>query len=301
MLHPDTLELVTTWLEYKGVPLSSISTAHGGGWLTMTRVSMLQSNDLLVASYQLYFHAGTNNTILQTAGNSLLAVLHTHMQTIVLMTAFTSSFPLHQTLSNRPGVAVVGTVTMGEPVNVLLHCNSSVTPLATRLMYKMEGFFPTGQAQNALRIVGFENQYPSQIDLSNFILQHCSDARFLLFEVKPINNHVGPPAPGLQSGLGTQYASALMFLTLVVYYQGNTRIIHAPWRLLGHGDRYLEWLNFVINQQNSHILQTISMVYNSISELTITPDYVESVCLLFGQLGVHSVSILVMSGDNGVG
>ena len=135
----------------------------------------------------------------------------------------------------------------------------SITPSAIRSMYKAEGFFPTGQARNALRIVGFENQYPSQIDLSNFILRHRSHARFLPFEVKPINDCVGPPAPGLQSGLGAQYASALTFPTPVVYYQGNTRIIHAPRRLLSRGDRYLEWLNFVINQRNSDILQTIGM------------------------------------------
>ena len=262
---------------------------------------MSQSNDLLGASYQLYFHAGTSDTILRTASYSLPAALHTHVKTVVPTTAFTSSFPLQQTLRSRPGAAAAGNATTGEPVNVLSRRDSSVTPSAIRSMYKTEGFFPTGQARNALGIVGFENQYPSQIDLSSFILRHRSDARFLPFEVKPINDRVGPPAPGLQSGLGAQYASALTFPTPVVYYQGNTGIVHAPRRLLGRGDRYLEWLNFVINQRNSDIPQTISMAYDSISELTITPDYAESVCLLFGQLGARGVSILVASGDDGVG
>ena len=66
--HPDTLELVSTWLEYKGVPPSSISTSHGGGWLTVTEIPVSQANDLLGASYQLYYHTRTNDTILRTAG-----------------------------------------------------------------------------------------------------------------------------------------------------------------------------------------------------------------------------------------
>ena len=88
--HPVTLELVGTWLECKGVPPSTISTSHGGGWLTVTGVPVSQANDLLGASYQLYYHAVTNATILRTVSYALPAVLHTHVRTIVPTTAFTS-------------------------------------------------------------------------------------------------------------------------------------------------------------------------------------------------------------------
>ena len=74
-----------------------------------------------------------------------------------------------------------------------------------------------------------------------------------------------------------------------------------PWCNKIVTNRYLEWLNFVINQRNLDILQMISMVYDSISELTIMPDYAESICLLFRQLGACGVSILVMSCNDGVG
>jgi tripeptidyl-peptidase-1 len=64
--HPDTLELVRSWLEFNGMPTSSesISTTHGGSWLTVTGVPVSRANKLLRASYQLYYHAGTNQTIL---------------------------------------------------------------------------------------------------------------------------------------------------------------------------------------------------------------------------------------------
>jgi tripeptidyl-peptidase-1 len=62
--HPDTLGIVNSWLEYNGVQPSSISTTHGGGWLTVTGVSVSQADKLLGASYRLYRHAETNDTIL---------------------------------------------------------------------------------------------------------------------------------------------------------------------------------------------------------------------------------------------
>ena len=43
------------------------------------------------------------------------------------------------------------------------------------------------------------------------------------------------------------------------------------------------------------------MAYVGTSELSVTPDYAKAVCRLFGQLGAIGVSILVASGDDGVG
>ncbi|KAF8257512.1 Pro-kumamolisin, activation domain-containing protein [Lactarius quietus] len=62
--HPDTLQLINSWLEHYGVPSSSVSTSHGGGWLTLTDVPVNQANALLGASYQLYEHAETKDRIL---------------------------------------------------------------------------------------------------------------------------------------------------------------------------------------------------------------------------------------------
>ncbi|KAH9165875.1 peptidase S8/S53 domain-containing protein [Lactarius sanguifluus] len=75
--HPDTLRLVHSWLVHSwlahhGVHPSSISTSHGGGWLTVMNVPVPQANELLGASYQLYRLAGKNDTaILRTVGYAL--------------------------------------------------------------------------------------------------------------------------------------------------------------------------------------------------------------------------------------
>ncbi|KAH9012065.1 Pro-kumamolisin, activation domain-containing protein [Lactarius pseudohatsudake] len=73
--HPDTLELVTSWLAHHGVRPSSISTTHGGAWLTVSNVPVSQANQMLGASYQLYRHAEVNDTIIRTARRVLTVTL----------------------------------------------------------------------------------------------------------------------------------------------------------------------------------------------------------------------------------
>ena len=63
---------------------------------------------------------------------------------------------------------------------------SSVTLSAIRSMYKTEGFFPTGQSWKALGIVCFENQHPSPIDLSSFILCRKNRKRLIIDPVPRI-------------------------------------------------------------------------------------------------------------------
>ncbi|KAI9436236.1 hypothetical protein H4582DRAFT_2130122 [Lactarius indigo] len=48
--HPDTLELVNSWLERHGLPPSYISTTHGGSRLTFTSVPVSHANELIGAS-----------------------------------------------------------------------------------------------------------------------------------------------------------------------------------------------------------------------------------------------------------
>ena len=297
--HPVTLELVGTWLECKGVPPSSISTSHGGGWLAVTGVPVSQANDLLGASYQLYYHAMTNDTILRTVSYALPAVLHTHVRTIVPTTAFTSSRLLKQTSGSRPSgaaAAQAGNATTGEPVSMLSRRDASIIPSVLRSMYKTEEFIPSGREDNALGIVGFESQYPGRTDLEDFMSKYRSDAGYPILDIQEVNLKLSSTmVPGEEANLGAQYTSALTFPTPVVYYMGISKGV--GW--LGPGDRYTDWLDYMAVKPN--VPPTISMAYGLTPESSITLEYADAVCKLFGQLGVRGVSIFVASGDGGVG
>jgi tripeptidyl-peptidase-1 len=69
---------------------------------------------------------------------------------------------------------------------------------------------------------------------------------------------------------------ALTYPTSVIFYQGISQSF-APLR--GTNDRYIGWLNFVLNQEN--VPQTISMAYGSTPEPSIPEEYAEAVCDLF--------------------
>jgi tripeptidyl-peptidase-1 len=45
--HPDTLELVCSWLEFNGMPPSSISMARGGSLMTVADMPVSQADKLL--------------------------------------------------------------------------------------------------------------------------------------------------------------------------------------------------------------------------------------------------------------
>src|SRR6266702_297902 len=139
--HPDTLELVNSWLEHHGVPSSSISTTHGGSWLTVTGVPVSQVNKLLGASYRLYQQARTNDTaILRTVGYGLPTMLHTHMQTVAPTTYFASTRTVTPPQTSRRrsvGAApVLQRVESREFVTVLSSRGPSITPSYLRWLYR---------------------------------------------------------------------------------------------------------------------------------------------------------------------
>ena len=301
--HPHTHQLVNAWLEYNNIQSSSISRTHGGCWLTVTGVPVAQANELLGASYQLYYHAGTNDTILRTFGYALPAALHTVVETVAPTTSFTHSNLQQRTPRGRPGesaAAQTANSTSGGSVNMLVRRDSEylITPPVLRWMYGTYAFNPVHPdeyrqrriALNKIGVVGYENQYPSETDLSDFMSDYREDGAFSSLDFKIVNNTLPSSyTPSYLANLGAQYTSALTYPTPVVYYVGIT----------GPGDWFLEWVEFILS--NPFPPQTISMAYGSISEMSLSPDYADTVCRLFGQLGTRGVSILVASGDSGVG
>ncbi|KAH9012365.1 subtilisin-like protein [Lactarius pseudohatsudake] len=138
--HPYTVQLVHSWLEHHRVASSSVSVTHGGSFLTVTAVSVSQANDLLGASYQLYTHTKTNETIVRTLGYSLPVVLHGHVQTVAPTTFFSSPVAQWQTPRKRSSVAAV------RPGN-------------------MVAYVPSAMDRNKVGVTGYKQEYPSPADL----------------------------------------------------------------------------------------------------------------------------------------
>ncbi len=82
------LEFVNAWLEYHDVYSSTVSTKRGSSWLTLIGIPVSRANDLLSASYQLYWHIGTSDTVLRTLSSGLPVALLAHVQTVASTSHF---------------------------------------------------------------------------------------------------------------------------------------------------------------------------------------------------------------------
>ncbi|KAH9053091.1 subtilisin-like protein [Lactarius vividus] len=304
--HPDTLELVTSWLAHHGIQPSSISMTHGGAWLTVSNVLVSQANDMLGASYQLYRHAKVNDTIIRTVSYSLPEALHAHIQAVTPTTYFASTRTLRQTPRKRSVGAAAALAdaepASGQPVTVLSSRAGQITPSQLRWLYKTVAYVPTAADRNTLGVFGFQKEYPGQTDLTKYMTNFRSDVQspgLATFTIELVNGGAyDPDTPGMEANIDVQYASAMAYPTPIIFYSiGGTGKV-SPSGEPRHGDVYLESLEYLLKK--TVIPQTISISYGA-SEYNVPPEYSMAVCTLFAQLGVRGVSVLFPTGDDGVG
>ncbi|KAH9003220.1 subtilisin-like protein [Lactarius hatsudake] len=292
MPHPHSLELVKSWLNFHGVLPSSISVSHGGSWLTLTALSVSKANDLLGASYKLYRHAETKEVIIRTVSYSLPAALHGHVQTVAPTTYFASRMSW-QTPRMRSGGAAAGQVnaTSGDLVTALLGRDErDVTVPFLRWLYNSATYVPAATDRNLIGIAGFSQEYPNPVELTMFMDRFHSPGSGATYTVVLVNNgEYHPNSPGVEASVDVQYTSGMAYPTPIVYYSVGD----------GPGDAYISWLDFMLNLQ-ADIPQTISISYANY-EADYPLDYARAVCDLFMQLGARGVSVLIASGDHGVG
>ncbi|KAH9047968.1 subtilisin-like protein [Lactarius deliciosus] len=301
--HPETLEFVTSWLTHHGIRPSSISTTHGGAWLTVSNVLVSRANEMLGASYQLYRHAKVNDTIIRTVSYALPEVLHAHIQAVAPTTYFTSIRTQRRTPPRRSVKAAAALAeteaTSGKPVTVL---SSRTTSSQLRGLYKTFAYVPAAADRNTLGIFGFHKQYPSRTDLARYMSNFRSDVlppTLATFTVELVNGgEYNPNKPGREANLNVQYASAMVYPTPIIFYSigGEGEVSDSGEPL--PGDVELETLGYLLRKAD--IPQTISVSYGTYEPI-VPEEYTRVVCILYAQLGARGVTVLYPSGDDGVG
>ncbi|KAF8263760.1 peptidase S8/S53 domain-containing protein [Lactarius quietus] len=269
--HRDTLDLVNSWLKYHGIPRSSISVSHGGGWLTVAVVPVSQANEMLGASYQLYRQSGTNDTsILRTISYALPAELHKHVRTVVPTTYFASTRTPRQSSRRRSVNATTDMASRMLGTMLSSHVNpKEVTPTDLRWLYKTSAYVPAATKR---------------------IRWGCRTGQW---------RRVPPEPPTVEGSQNIQYAEAMAYPTPVTFYSvGGDIVVTAGTKKPGRGDSTLEWLHHVLDQED--VPKTISTSYGEY-EKDLPPEYATAICDMYAQLGARGVSALFPSGNEGVG
>ena len=267
---------------------------QGGSGLTLTGVPVSKANEMLGASYQIYRHTGTNDsTILRTVGYALPAVLHDHVQTVAPTTYFASK----RTLKLTPRRHIVGSTS--DLVSRVPPDRKLVTPSKLRSLYKTATYEPVAMDRNELGIAGHLEDHPSPTDLEKFMTKFRADAVNPDYRVVKINGgEYNTRHPSLEANLNIQLAQGIAYPTPQVFFSTGGESVANPDDTPGEDDMWFAWLNYMLREPN--VPQAVSLPYSDF-EPNIPEDYTKTLCRMFGQLGTRGVSVLVPSGNDGLG
>ncbi|KAK5809650.1 family S53 protease [Linnemannia elongata] len=272
------IDLALTWLK-----TFSIDATYSRGYLTFN-VTVDVMKKLFQTEYHVYRSAITNQEIIRTLSYNVVSVLADLFEVVLPGIDF-DDIDHHPKTSPAPGLQAL------RKRQAPPSCNSQVTPACLQALYGIPKD-PARQPQNTLSVPGFLNEYANSQDLNFFL----SNTRPNLiprpsFSTKFIDGGKNPQEPntaGVEANLDTQYTVGLVNGGHVEFYSSA-----------------LNSLQGFINMANSWLAMTSPPSVVSISygfdEKQVSPETARNLCNQFAQLGARGVSVIVASGDGGVG
>jgi len=240
----------------------------------------------------------SGESVIRTLEYSLPNVLKGHID----MVQPTTFFGLRAMRSTISRVHSIEDTKDTEGVERIKGCSgSTITPKCLSNLYNFASS-TSSQSTGIMGIAGFLEERPSQSDLSTFLRSYAVQGNSAQsYTCTLINGGTCPLSgtPGIEANLDVQYARAITKSIPNVFYSVGGR---PP--IVGGGtntnEPYLEFLNYLLGLSNASLPNTVSISYGD-DEDTVPLDYADNVCNLFAQLGARGVSVLVASGDSGVG
>jgi tripeptidyl-peptidase-1 len=235
---------------------------------------------------------------LRTLTYSLPKILKSHVD-MVQPTTFFGLKHLRSTISEHHPMAKEEEAHI-ESVSAVPGCSGTrITPTCLANLYS----FASAKIQTVglLGIAGFLEEYAIKSDYNSFLKTYAYFSnKSKSFTCTTVNGGTCPSSPaGVEANLDVQYAGSISTSVPNTYYSTAGR---GQW--LGSGtnsnEPYIEFLNYLLTLPDSSLPNTLSISYGD-DEATVPLSYATNVCNLFSQLGARGVSILVSSGDSGVG
>ncbi|KAH9893535.1 peptidase S8/S53 domain-containing protein [Cubamyces lactineus] len=306
--HPDTVDLVESWLSAHGLDLSACQRSHAGDWVTI-RVSVAQAEKMLGTQYNVYRHGKSDDYVVRALNYSLPSVLHEHVAVVAPTTYFGTMKSMKATSFVQKDKPVIETDAdfahlLKDPASLATvpsSCNTAITPACLRALYNTTSYVPAATDQNSLGIAGYLDEFANRADLQTFYRRFRTDAVGTSFTTVEVNGGGDDQSePGVEANLDIQYAEGISFPTPNIYYStgGSPPFIPDDETPTNTNEPYLDWLNFILAQDS--VPQTFTTSYGD-DEQTVPLDYATTVCNLFAQLGARGSSIMFSSGDDGVG
>ncbi|KAI0059677.1 subtilisin-like protein [Artomyces pyxidatus] len=288
--HPDSVSAVDTWLSEHGI----------------------LNKRMLDTTFKIFKHKKHGDEIVRTTRYSLPPHLHPHVELVQPTTLFSRvrrrREAVHSVVQAYPrDVRSAGTITVtrsdGSTMTVDASCNATVTIACLRQLLNIGDYRASGTNGNQIGVAGYSEEYANYEDQQIFYRDQLPEAVNSSFTYTLVNggkNDQNFNSDEYQDDPDMQTVLGLVFPSPGTFYSTGGK---GPW--IEDSDTpadtvaaYGAWLDFVLAQEK--LPQTISTGYES-HEQTIPEAYARRVCAGFAQLGARGTSLLVMSGNGGVG
>jgi len=176
-----------------------------------------------------------------------------------------------------------------------------------RTLYKTINYVPKVPSINKIGFNNFLNETPIRPDAHLFLEKYRPEAAGMAYTFKSVEIAGGPPASyanltdeqlansvGQEANLDAQTILGMTYPAPVFSYSTGGFPPHSPHT----NEPYLVYINYILSQR--HLPQVISNSYGD-DEQTVPKSYAKRVCQSFAQLGARGISLLVSSGDGGLG
>jgi len=274
---------VLSWLASQNLPADSIQ--NDGSWIRFT-LTVQQAEQMLQTKYYIFRSTLSGETRVLTLSYSVPSSVASYIQMIHPTTDFSQI--------QGSGVQVsqlIGDVnTTSFASNAAANCNSQITPSCLENLYGLPRSSIVN-ARNRIAIPGFLNQYANFADLRQFL----TDMRPDLKNPQPTFNVVSidggkndQNTPGDEANLDIQYTVGLADRTPVTFYTVGSPNIQG----------FIDLANTILEESTPPTAISISYGFN---EYQVSQTAAKSLCNLFMALGGRGVSVIIASGDGGVG
>ncbi|KAJ7591435.1 tripeptidyl peptidase A [Mycena floridula] len=297
--------LVDAWLVSYRVP---VDRAPAKDWVSLT-VPIRLAEKMLDTKYFVWKHLETGDNITRTTSYSLPEQLHEHVDLIQPTTMFSRWQSMRSTVFfeeaqvNSKEIAVETSYQSPGLTPVDPKCNLTITISCLKQLYGAVDYKVKSAHKNSIGISSFLEQNVNRADLQTFYKEQVPAAVNSSFEFISVNgglNDQDPSLAGIEANLDSQFAFGLSYPTPATAYSTAGRPPFLPTEpgQENTNEPYLDWLHYVLgHDKRPHVISTS---YGE-SEQTVPEDYARRVCQEFAKLGALGVSLVVSSGDAGVG
>ncbi|KAF1955942.1 subtilisin-like protein [Byssothecium circinans] len=261
----ESSDLVMNWLN-ESVLGEEAKVSLLGDYVTVD-ASVNAVEKLLNAEYSTFLRSGTPEKTLRTLSYSLPSVLTGHVD-MVQPTTFFGLQHLRSTISEHHPIDDSEVEMSIDEVQAVLGCTGTrITPTCLANLYNFAS--AANQSTGLLGVAGFLEEYAIKSDFTTFLNSYAYFSnKAKTFTCTGVNKGTCPNSPaGVEANLDVQYAGIL---------------------------------NYLLALPDASLPNTLSISYGD-DEATVPVAYVQNACNLFSQLGARGVSILISSGDSGVG